>query len=145
LHKLGYQRLRIGPGMSPSGMYWRCSVTHVGNIDADHGALVVDESSDVATYSSGAGDRFFGWEDARGDSPEDLARKFVERFPVIARLGRGDDEDYAKWYDEVVSLAKAGDLPYAYSDWSDQPEDGILPTVGGTSRLVMPPVGEGIN
>lgn len=143
LHKLGYQRLRICPGMSPSGMYWRCSVTNVENIKSDHGALMVDESADVVTYSSGAGSHFFGWDDTSGDGPEDLARKFVERFPVVARLGRGDDEDYAQWYDEVINVAQAGDLPYAYSDWLDEPEDGILPTVGGASRLVMPPGGEG--
>ncbi len=143
LHRMGYQRLRITPGMSPSGMYWRCGVTNVENIMADHGALVMDESADMATYSSGAGDRFFGWDDARGNSPQDLARKFVERFPVIARLGRGDDEDYALWYDDVVKLTKTGDLPYAYSDWSDDSQEGILPTVGGTSQLVMPPGGEG--
>lgn len=144
LHRMGYQRLRIAPGMSPSGIYWRCGVTHVENILADHGALVMDESSDMASYSSSAGSRIFGWEDARGDSPQDLARKFIERFPVIARLGRGDDEDYALWFEEVVKLALKGELPYAYSDWSDETRDGILPTVGGTSQLVMPPGGEGV-
>lgn len=144
LHRMGYQRLRIAPGMSPSGMYWRCGVTHVDNIRPDHGAMIVDESSDVATYSSAAGNHFFGWDDARGDTPNDLARKFIERFPVIVRMGRGDDEDYVRWYGEVVSLAQSGDLPYAYSDWSDDSEDGILPTVGGTSRLALPPGGDGI-
>ncbi len=144
LHRMGYQRLRIGPGMSPSGLHWRCAVTHVGNINSAHGALVVDDSPDVATYSSGAGSNFFGWDDAAGDGPEDLARKFVERFPVIARLGRGDDEDYAQWYDQVVVIAQAGDLPYAYSDWSDQAEDGKLPTVEGVGPLMMPPGGEGV-
>ena len=106
---------------------------------------MVDDFGDVASYSSGAGNHFFGWEDARDDGPADLARKFVERFPVIARLGRGDDEDYAEWFEEVVKVVQAGELPYAYSDWSDDTEDGILPTVGGSSRLVMPPGGEGVN
>jgi hypothetical protein len=31
LHKLGYQRLRIVPRMSPSEMHWRYSVTYIGN------------------------------------------------------------------------------------------------------------------
>jgi hypothetical protein len=38
LHKLGYQRLRIAPGMSPSGAYWRCLITPVTNILTSHGA-----------------------------------------------------------------------------------------------------------
>jgi len=145
LHRMGYQRLRICPGMSPSGVYWRCAVTHVENVREDHGAMIMDESSDAANYSSGAGNHYFGWEDARKDSPEDLARKFVERFPVIARLGRGDDEVYADWFAEVVKVVQAGELPYAYSDWSDDSDSGILPTVGGSSRLPMPPGGEGVN
>ncbi len=144
LHNMGYQRLRIAPGMSPSGTYWRCGVTHVENITSEHGARAMDESSDTASYSSGAGHRYFGWEDAQDDDPQDLARKFVERFPVIARLGRGDDEDYALWFEGVVQLASKGELPYAYSDWSDDTEEGILPTVGGTGQLAMPPGGEAV-
>ena len=144
LHRMGYQRLRIAPGISPSGIYWRCGVTHVDNIRPDHGAMAMDESSDLTTYSSAAGDHFFGWDDAGDDSPDELARKFIERFPVIARLGRGDDEDYARWYESVVSLARSGDLPYAYSDWQGDHEEGILPTVGKTVRLAMPPGGDGV-
>ena len=52
LHKLSYQRLRIAPGMSPSGMHWRCSVTHVGNIKRTHGAMMCD-FDDAAHYATG--------------------------------------------------------------------------------------------
>jgi len=143
LHQMGYERLRISPGMSPSGQHWRCVITHVDNFDPDHGALVLDGVNDLLTYSSAVGDQFFGWDDAAGDNPNSLARKFIERFPVIARLGRGDDEQYVQWYDEVVNLVKKGDLPCAYSDWSEDPEDAILPTMGGIRKLSMPPDGEG--
>jgi hypothetical protein len=27
LHKAGYQLLRISPGLSPSGIHWRCPIT----------------------------------------------------------------------------------------------------------------------
>jgi hypothetical protein len=52
LHKLGYQRLWFVPGMSPSGMHWRCSVTHVGNIKRTHGAMMCD-FDDAAHYATG--------------------------------------------------------------------------------------------
>ncbi len=143
LHRLGYQRLRIGPGISPSGMYWRCAVTHADNIGSDHGAMVVDENHDTVTYSSAVGKNFFGWEDASDDDTETLARKFVERFPVIVRLGRGDDEEYAAWFTQVVALAREGDLPYAYSDWSEDMDPDHLPTVGSLRPLPMPPPGDG--
>lgn len=32
LHKRGYPKLRICPGMAPSGCAWRCSISHVANI-----------------------------------------------------------------------------------------------------------------
>lgn len=143
LHDQGYQRLRIAPGISPSGQYWRCGVTHAGNISAGHGALAVDEKHDTAMYSSASGDSFFGWDDAVGNDPVALARKFVERFPVIARLGRGDDDEYARWYRAVIALAAEGDLPYAYSDWVQETDPDTLPTVGNTRSLPLPPGGEG--
>ncbi|MCP4291654.1 MAG: MBL fold metallo-hydrolase [bacterium] len=143
LHRLGYERLRISPGMSPSGMYWRCLISHVENFQRDHGALLVIETQDVAIYSSGAGNQFFGWDDCEKDTPDDLARKFIERFPVICRLGRGDDDEYVEWYEQVIEVVEKGDLPRAFSDWSDQDQKGILPTVGGTGELPMPPPGEG--
>ena len=40
LHKLGLQRLRISPGMSPSGLYWRCAITPADNILQSHGAMI---------------------------------------------------------------------------------------------------------
>lgn len=143
LHGLGYQRLRIAPGVASSGHYWRCAITHAANIRSDHGALIRDEQRDTAVYSAGTGDRFFGWDDARNDSPAELARKFVERFPVIVRLGRGDDDAYQRWFQNVIDLAADGDLPIAYSDWPDETETGILQTVGGNTCLPLPPGGEG--
>lgn len=129
LHRLGYQRLRIGPGRSPSGVFWRCAITHVANIQRDNGVVVIDEGCDTVHYSSGTGVGYFGWEDSASDTPEELAKKFVERFPVLARLGRGDDEDYAAWYQELMRLAQAGELPAVGS--------------GDRGGRTMPPGGEG--
>ncbi len=90
LHKLGYQRLRIDPDMSPSGMHWRCSVTHVGNIQRMHGAMMCD-FDDAAHYTTGQDNNYFWWEDARKDMARQLASKFLDRFPAIANLGLGAD------------------------------------------------------
>lgn len=68
LHKLGYQKLRIAPGMSPSGCSWRCSITHVGNILPSHGAMLSNWDEDVAPYTSGQQNAYFGWEDAAQDT-----------------------------------------------------------------------------
>jgi hypothetical protein len=139
LHKLGYQRLRIVPGMSPSGMHWRCSVTHTGNILAAHGAMMRIEG-EAAHYTSGQGNAFFDWEDARRDTARQLAGKFLERFAELAAKGRGLDWSYAGWYVQMLGFAERGALPVAYADWDEEPDRDCLPTIGNPDEaLPMPP------
>ena len=149
LHKLGYQRLRIAPGMSASGMHWRCSVTHVGNIERSHGAMACSlcgmdnwPKGESAFYTTGQADNYFGWDDAQEDTPRQLADKFIARFPRLAELGQGTDWPYVGWYVQMLGLAEMGIGPVAYADWYEEPEPGWLPTTDG-SKLPMPPGGEG--
>jgi hypothetical protein len=143
LHKLGYQRLRIAPGMSPSGMHWRCSVTHAGNIQRSHGAMMC-KFEDAAHYTTGQDNHYFGWEDAQQDTARQLAAKFLDRFPTIARQGQGADWPYAGWYVQMLGLAERGVFPVAYADWYSEPDPRWLPTTAGfESGLPMPPAGEG--
>ena len=54
LHKAGYQRLRVSPGLSPSGVHWRCSVTCACNVQPD-GFTAIDHTDAgglFAAYSS---------------------------------------------------------------------------------------------
>jgi len=106
LHKLGYQRLRIAPGMSPSGMFWRCSITHVGNIQRSHGAMMCEFNRDAAHYTTGQDNEYFGWTDARQNTARQLATKFIDRFPGIARLGHGADFELAVYNRDGFLLKK---------------------------------------
>ena len=141
LHERGYERIRISPGMSPSGNCWRCLITHRGNIQENHGAMPVDFDADSAHYTTGAGSRYFAWEDAHEDRPSELADRFIQRFPEIAKKGQGKDPEYVRWYRKMLELAKEGALPVAYEDWDDEPDPRWLPTTGdGLTKLPMPPV-----
>ena len=143
LHKLGYQRLRIAPGMSATGLDWRCAVTHVGNILRYHGAMFLDFDRETAHYATGQRDECFEWADAQNDSPRELAEKFLARFPEIARLGRGDDQPYADWYEGMLQLAERGAFPSAYQDFWGEPDPNHLSNVGYfEARIPMPPRGE---
>jgi hypothetical protein len=144
LHKLGFQRLRIVPGMAPSGSYWRCGITHIGNILASHGANCSVYGLDMANYTSGQSNAYFGWKDARQDTARQLAAKFLDRFPEIARKGKGRDWPYAGWYVEMLGLAERGVFPVADADWyEDDPDPLWLPTTEGFEcGLPMPPGGE---
>jgi hypothetical protein len=143
LHKLGYQRLRIAPGMSSSGMHWRCSVSHIGNILSTHGARLRDFDRDSAHYTSAQNNAYFDWKDASRDTARQLAAKFLERFPGIAKKGKGQDWPYAGWYVQMLGFAERGAFPVAYADWYSEPSPEWLPTTEGfQSGLPMPPGGE---
>lgn len=143
LHKMGYQRIRIMPGMAATGLDWRCAVSHAGNFQRSHGAMLLDFDREAAHYTTGQDDEFFGWTDAQNDSPRQLADKFLERFPEIARLGRGEDPPYVEWFAQMLQLARRGAFPIAYSDYGPDPHSNLLPTTGGDqAHLPMPPGGE---
>lgn len=143
LHKLGYQRIRVVPGMASTGLHWRCDVTHAANISSEHGAKLAHDR-DLAVYSSGQDNAYFGWTDAKQDHAYELADKFVVRFPDIARLGQGLDWAYAGWFVQMLGFAERGEFPLAYTDDGYIPcRGGCLPTTkGDESGLPMPPPGE---
>jgi hypothetical protein len=145
LHQRGYQQLRIAPGMSASGMHWRCSVVPVLNTLRSNGALMNDWDGLAAHYTTGQELHFFEWKDAADTSPARLAELFIERFPEVAAAGFGPDAGYAAWYQAMMRLTEPDAFPIAYSDYFDDDLEG-LPCVGGdgASDIVvsMPPPGE---
>lgn len=143
LHVRGYQRLRIAPGMAPSGGYWRCAITPVTNISNRHGAKMIADNDLVARYTSGQERKYFDWTDASHLTPSRLAVRFIERFPRIVAAGRGSDWMYSGWYQEMLGITYPDIFPIAYADWSLP--DEYLDTTGGREgvRIPLPPVGEG--
>lgn len=141
LHVRGYQRVRIAPGMSPSGCSWRCSVAPVTNISDRNGARLVDLEGLVAHYSSGSEARYFDWSHCQHSTPSQLATRFVECFPAIVASGCGRDWMYVGWYQEMLSITYPDLLPVAYD--SDGPTDRLT-TIGDRRGVTipLPPPGE---
>jgi hypothetical protein len=138
LHLRGYQKVRIAPGMAPSGVHWRCTILPASQTRADHGAKSTSGWS-WPTYSSASGTAYFDWNDLWSLQPGALAELFLRRFPEVAAAGRGADWPYVGWYVEMLHLTYPDSLPYAYADW-DTPLDH-LPSFGGRSpRIPLPPL-----
>jgi hypothetical protein len=122
LHKAGYQRLRISPGMSGSGVHWRCPITYAANI-ADDGYSIIRfdwEGEHVAPYSSSEEGTYFGWPDSKCVGARELATKFLERFSNIAAHGQGRDWAYAGWLTDLLGRIEQGqlsDYPVFYADY----------------------------
>lgn len=142
LHGRGHQRLRIAPGMSPSGTSWRCTLTPASNTLRANGARVSEWDRLTGHYSTADGGRYFGWDDAQHASPGRLADLFIERYPEIAGASYGEDWAYAGWYQHMLHVIGTELLPIAYADWLD--EGGTLAMIGERSgrRVVsLPPPG----
>lgn len=140
LHKQGYQELGVYPGMSPSGMHWRCAITPVSNLRLDSSGLklISDTERLVAHHSSGdSGNLYFGWQDSRNDSARELAEKFLRRFPMIAENAKRSNWPYAGWLTELIGRTERGELPVCYSDYSN-PRGYVGTTKGG--RWPLPPI-----
>ena len=128
LHKRGYQRLRVVPAMSGSGMHWRCHITPVSNVLRTHGAHLAKwdyEGGLIATYTTGAVNEFFEWPDRKTATARELADTFLERFPLLCEAGRGSDWDYAGWFVEMLGLAERGWFPIVYQDGDVDESHGL--------------------
>ncbi|MDX8340540.1 hypothetical protein SLH46_15175 [Draconibacterium sp. IB214405] len=140
LHVRGYQLLRIAPGMAPSGLHWRCSITPATNILKSNGALQYSFEDGVSVnYTSGLENHYFGWSDAGYITPSKMAKLFIQRFPRIAEAGKGSDWSYAGWYVEMLHLTYPDGFPIAYEDSysANRFRDGLR-MVGGKSDLTIP-------
>lgn len=118
LHSWGYERLRIYPHLSDSGVWWRCYFTPASNMKPDGSGLLTSAMSPLtARYSSSEKDSFFGWAEAGNDPAVHLATRLLASFPAIAEGARGSDPAYVRWYrEQVLRRCSADNLPFVAYD-----------------------------
>ena len=146
LHKLGYELIRLNPSMSPSGLYWRCDIKPFGEKRL---RMYMDEISksheadyNIATYSSAQGANIFKWSDTTHNSSLELAHKFIKRFPILIKHGKGIDKEYTEWYWKMIEDTKPMGLIYGFADYAL--EEGEMGLLNCKENLVIakPPTGE---
>ncbi|BBZ07771.1 MULTISPECIES: O-acetyl-ADP-ribose deacetylase [Mycolicibacterium] len=118
LHQRGYHRLRIMPGMSSSGMYWRVAITAADNL-MDHVSFphVIDLDT-ALQYSTGGLTEFAGSEVTVTTRPESVADLILNAFPRT--VPTEDDPAYVSWFAELMRLVEQFQLPpIAYADYFD--------------------------
>lgn len=122
LHKAGYQRLRIHPGLSGSGMHWRCNITYASNVERDGFTIrkFDIDGGHVAPYTSASSETPFEWQDGATLNARQMAARFLTSFPMLVSKGVGRDWPYAGWLIDVLGRAEqgqAGDLLILYADF----------------------------
>ena len=136
LHGRGYHSIRILPGMSGSGMYWRTAIALADNFIGDDYFSLRDEEA-VIRYTTGAGTTFLGSEVTPATTPETVADLIVQALPEA--LPAGGDPQYVSWYADLMRLIEVdGQLPIAYADYFE-PEKGWEIGWGSGHRYRPPP------
>lgn len=141
LHKVGYQKVQIFPYMAPSGSSWRCVITVSGNIKYNSNSYdLLDESSDIsAIYSSASGSLYFDWQDTQQDNARQLAQKFIERYPEIARQGKGFDYPYAGWFSLILGYTENGHFPIFFNDSPNRAPEGYMLNASSSDEYIPAP------
>lgn len=105
LHQRGFEKLRIEPSLSPSGMHWRC--TFYG-AERKHQTTASNWIYDIEDKSPGKKIRH---------TPASLADLFEQEHAEFMPHCQGPDAAYAQWYRSMLQRLHPTELPYAYSDY----------------------------
>lgn len=139
LHDLGYQRLRLSCGAAPNGLYWRYSVAPAEQFSAN-GYLLQDDVYPGTAYGSSSGSSApFEWEGPAQDA-DALARRFLESFPEVAKVGRGEDPAYARWFAEVAERCQPDGAVVMYGDYVEAEAEGRFEFTNGKWVELPPPL-----
>lgn len=138
LHGLGYQRLRLSSGISPTGLNWRYSVAPADQFEGN-GYLLRSGLYPGSAFGTTRGDDDpFGWDGTRDLSARQLAELFIERYPAVAAAGKGNDADYAAWFLSALQTSRPDGAPVMYGEYVDVAADGFIETAD--RRIPLPPV-----
>jgi len=118
LHQRGYHRLRILPGMSPSGMYWRVAITTADNLIDAGGCPDVVNPDHAVWYTTGALIKFAGGEVTATTTPDSIAGLILNEVPETAPTY--GDPGYVAWFTGLLRLVEQSMRPpIAHDDCFD--------------------------
>ena len=150
LHKRGYEQIRICPSISPNGCSWRC-ITTIKKLTASKcGAVFAGEGwTDLAINTSNGIFRSVNREGKHEEWPmEDipiceLADRFIDSFPTLAKAGKGYDPEYAKWFHQARKECERGHILYAFAEMESCYGEGhLFMSSYEKSAFPFPPPGE---
>lgn len=120
LHERGYHGVRVLPGMSPSGMYWRIAIAAAPDFIEEDEYLNIRDDAPAIHHSSADLVRFAGGYVTVATPIDDVAELILAALPGLT--ADGDDAEYVQWYEGLVDLcARNRAVPVAYSDSYDPP------------------------
>lgn len=143
LHGMGYEKIRLCPGMSPTGLSWRGIITVKAQTSKKCGAVYAGNYKGDCCVSSGNGSFYLG-ENISLDvmSVDEMTERFRAFYPALCSAGKGKDKDYAEWFVKATNECKKGHIMYAYAEYYDCYHAGYLKLLGADYGLPFPPPGD---
>ncbi|MDQ7880356.1 macro domain-containing protein [Microbacterium sp. QXD-8] len=106
LHRRGFHRLRVSPGLAPSGLYHRIVLTDAADPD---GAI---------HYTSGAETEFAGGTVDAMSAPHDVAALILRALPRL--VATHDAPEYVAWFAGLLAAVEPEHaLPVSFADYFD--------------------------
>lgn len=129
LHMKGFQGLRVYPWERPVAYRIELYPSTFASADGvsyewELSAKWMEERRLIARHSGASGSNYFGWEDVAGATAQDLAEKFIERFPEIAKATYHLDFEYAGWFATLLAHCEYGYLPFLHAEY--EPKIGAM-------------------
>jgi len=154
LHHRGFEKLRIIPHISNTGMYWRCFLAPKQMISKHNGAhwgrsvrawdypLFFPAEGFMFHTSDREYIRYSEWEKLSIRAMADL---FQRDFSDMLDICKGEDKEYVEWYADMLQIIGNNEVPVAYDNGDDDFsylywESRGLRTVG--EKIPIPPVGD---
>jgi len=106
LFNRGYEMFHVAPSLSPTGLAWRCS--YVVIVDGEKQSITV--SNWIHDYIS----------DENGEiekTIQELSVLLEKEYTEFFYKCKGKNNDYIKWYNEMLNKLQEGELPYAFADY----------------------------
>lgn len=106
LHRKGYTGLQVIPSLSPSGVYWRCDFTNADSSERLSVSNWLQENFDITEKEA---------------STTEIVKRFEEDYNHFLLGSQGKDEYYSQWLSKMLKQLEEGELPYAFSDYYNDP------------------------
>ncbi len=106
LHKKGFTGLQVIPSLSPSGVYWRCDFVNTDAKDSISVSNWLQEHFNIRKQEI---------------SVADIVTRFQKDYQDFLSGSRSTDITYCQWFSHALKQLEADELPYAFSDYYDDP------------------------
>lgn len=103
LHTRGYQKLRLIPSVSPTGLSWRCNYLAENTV----------EQVIASNWLNGV----FNISEKQTLTISELTDRFESEHIEFVKSCSGRNEEYVDWYNQMLNQLQVGELPYSYSDY----------------------------